>query len=257
MIYIVNKNIEHDFIKTILDILKIENSYIELDLDEVDNLINNSEYDGIFLPFTFNEYLKKHFEKEYNKLFNCSDFITYFDGKHIIKNSVYLGIKEFIKNENLSLDKKTVLILGSSNIAISLYNAIKDVGNPVVYISTITDELDTKLRVGDRKIRKIEIMNLLKSDFIINTTELGNSKAINTSMLEGVNIIPTQYAIDLLVLPLKTSFLRKYELDNSKIYTGLYILIYRVLAVLGYKSFEKVNEIYNKIIEGGINFNEL
>lgn len=257
MIYIVNKNIEHDFIKIILDILNIENRVVELDIVEIENLINNDEYDGIFLPLDFGEYFNKNFEKEYNKLFNYTDFITKTENKIKLKNSMYLGMKEFLKNENLTLHKKTLLLLGSSNVSISVYNAIKDVNDPTVYICTITDELDTKLRVGDRKIRKIEIMNLSKSDYIINTTELGNSKAINTSMLEEVNIIPTEYAIDLLLLPLKTSFLRKYELKDSKIYTGLYILIYRVLSILGYTSFEKVNEIYNKIIERGINFNEL
>lgn len=253
MVYIIDKSIEHDFIEEILKILEIEYKYIDLDLEEFSDLASKKEYDGIFLPYSFNEYFSNNHERAFNKIYNCCDYISTKEGNIILKNSLYLGVSKFLEIEKLDLEQKTVLILGSCKKAISIYNAIKDVSNPVVYISTITDELDTKLRVGDRKIRKIEIMNILKSDFIINTTELGNCKAINTSMIEGSNMIPTHYAMDLLVYPLKTSFLSKYELKGAKIYEGLYLLIYRTLAVLGYKDFSKVYEIYNKIVERKIN----
>lgn len=257
MIYIINNSIEHDLIKQILQYLNIEYCYLNYDLYEVEQLINSKEYKGIFLPFSYDTYFQNNFKKMYNKAYNCVDYISNENNKLLIKNSIYEGFKNFVLNENLNLESKTVLILGSSKQAISVYNAIKDVSNPVVYISTITDELDTKLRVGDRKIRKIEIKNLLKSNYIINTTELGNLKAINTSMLENQNIIPSNYAIDLLCMPLKTSFLKKYEIQNSIIYNGLYLLIYRVLSVIGDFSFSEVKNIYNGILEKGVEINEL
>lgn len=250
MVYIVNKNDEHELISMILDYLNIEYTYCEKTTEEVLDLIESKQYEGIFLDNNYKDYLKRNYKKTYYRLYKYINYISLEkNGEINPRNTIYEGFKEFLLDEKFDISQKTILILGSTKQAISIYNALKDISDPVVYIATITDELDIKLRPGDRKIRKIEIVNLLKADYIINATEMGNVKAINTCMLEGVNLIPTNYVFDLIPYPFKTSLLRKYELKGAKVYSGLILLIYRVLKSINCDDYSQVSKIYDYILE--------
>ncbi|MDK9582115.1 hypothetical protein QQA44_04630 [Sneathia vaginalis] len=48
MVYIVNKNDEHELISMILDYLNIEYTYCEKTTEEVLDLIESKQYEGIF-----------------------------------------------------------------------------------------------------------------------------------------------------------------------------------------------------------------
>lgn len=252
MIYIINKNIEHDLIEKILEYLNISFEYIELNEAELDNLIKSKNYTGLFLAAEFSEYLKKIFPKKYSKLFKNLDYIYLKDDEIIQTNIEYYSFINFIKQEGLILDSKRILLLGSSKHAISVYNALKSEQKPIVFISTITVESDTKLFAGDRKIKKIEISNLSSVDYIINTTELGNIKCINSCMIDRNFHVDAKVVIDLLVYPIKTNLLRQYEIKNSKIYSGLYLLIYKVIYALNINdlniSYKKVHEIFDYLV---------
>ncbi|WP_277284251.1 hypothetical protein [Sneathia sanguinegens] len=64
--------------------------------------------------------------------------------------------------------------------------------------------------------------------------------------------VDAKVVIDLLVYPIKTNLLRQYEIKNSKIYSGLYLLIYKVIYALNINdlniSYKKVHEIFDYLV---------
>ena len=63
MVYIVNKNDEHELISMILDYLNIEYTYCEKTTEEVLDLIESKQYEGIFLDNNYKDYLKRNYKK--------------------------------------------------------------------------------------------------------------------------------------------------------------------------------------------------
>ncbi|MDK9581023.1 hypothetical protein QQA45_05880 [Sneathia sanguinegens] len=64
--------------------------------------------------------------------------------------------------------------------------------------------------------------------------------------------VDAKVVIDLLVYPIKTNLLRQYEIKNSKIYSGLYLLIYKVIYALNINdlniSYKRVHEIFEYLV---------
>jgi len=71
MVYIVNKNDEHELISMILDYLNIEYTYCEKTTEEVLDLIESKQYEGIFLDNNYKDYLKSRwfYEKTVARVF--------------------------------------------------------------------------------------------------------------------------------------------------------------------------------------------
>lgn len=255
MIYILDivelENNKKDIIEKILDILNIEYKKLYICQDKLEQFISSKEYGAVFLSLAYSETLKKIFKKDFSK-YEGIDYIINDNDNIKVYSLLYKAFKNLIINKNIDFNNKTILILGSSKESKTIYEAIKNISNPTIYIASITEEVDNKLRAGDRKIRKIEISNLNYVDCIINTTELGNNGNINSSMLDDKNLLDSKMAIDLIYSPSKTKLLRYYEMNNAVVYSGLLIKIYEIIYALSkyYKKdmYDKVDEIYNKII---------
>ena len=253
MIYIAGLNLEYDNISKILNLLNIEYTKTEKNTEEIETFLKEDEYDAVFLSLSYDNLLKDMYNKDYRK-YDGIDFRYKNENIYINDNTLLKGFTQFLKYENIDLSKKTVLLLGSSKESKVVYKAIKDLYDATVYVASITEETNYKLRAGDRKIKKVEMYNLSYCDYIINTTELGNINSLNSTMLDSKNEIEASNVIDLISNPHKTLLLRQYEIKGANIYSGLRILVYQVLYALSviYKNEEymkRVDEIYNKLIE--------
>ncbi|WP_068267690.1 Rossmann-fold NAD(P)-binding domain-containing protein [Caviibacter abscessus] len=249
MIYIVDVDLTNNIQKYIFDKLNIDYKLYEPSYSELDDLINSDNYTGILFGLGFREYLENKYKQEFQKnkgidlIYKKNDNITFY-------NSLYEGLSRFFDDMNVNLNNKTTVILGSSYTSRVVYEVIKDKFLSTVYIASITKEVNKKLRPGDIRIKKVEIMNLEKVDFIINTTELGNINQENYCLLDNEKEVPSREVLDMVYYPVKTTFIRKYENKGSKIYSGLNVIIYQTLYAIckitnKYEYFEKFDEVYD------------
>lgn len=234
MIYIFDLNFKYDVLGIIFDYLKVKYSLVECDFDEINDLKNKY--------FSSPKIISRNFEK--------SNILE-------IKNETfdldYESFKIFMENEKLNFNEKSILLLGSQTRAVNIYKAIKDVFDAKVYIASITEDQDIKLKVGDRKIKKVEIEKMKRADVIINTTYLGARNAENTCMLTDSSFIDAEIVIDINEKPIKTTLLRRYELMGAKIYPGILIEIYKCLYILSKiedkNYYNLAHEIYDNVLE--------
>ncbi|WP_067142629.1 Rossmann-fold NAD(P)-binding domain-containing protein [Oceanivirga salmonicida] len=207
MIYIVEQYPSFDILEKFLKEKSLKYTKLNISIDELNELIESKKYRAIFIS------------SEYE---NMSNFIYIKDGEIIKENLLYNAFSNFLEKNNIDMNDKRVLLLGSSENSRMVYKVLKDKYNLTVFIASITEE-PMNLGVGDRRIKKVEITNMKSADFIINTTHLGMENAENTCMLENNNVIKCKNVIDLIFKPEKTSLLLKYEIKGAKIYNGLEI----------------------------------
>lgn len=250
MIYIYEYELYNSIIPCILKELGIEYNINESDNEELVNLINSKDFEAIFLSDYYSCVLENLDYKKYKQnLF--LDFIYQKDNEIIFENLEYLAMKQFLYILDFDFNDKTILLLGSNRKTQLIYKVLKEISNCKIFICSITEEY-SKLQPGDRKIKKIEIKNLEKVDCIINATNLGSKNQENECMLEGDNIIKSDFLIDLVYSPIKTTLQRKYETKfNIKTTSGLGICIYRCLIALSLikniSFVDKYDIIYKKI----------
>lgn len=228
MIYIVDVDLTNNLQRYIFDKLNIEYKLYEPSYAELDELINSLDYKGILFGLGFREYLEDRYKQEFLQ-YKGIDLIYKKENDILINNCLYNGLRLFFERKNINLDNKTTLILGSSYTSRVVYEVIKDKFSSTVYIASITEEINKKLRPGDIRIKKVEIANLENVDFIVNTTELGNLNQENYCLLDGQNEITSKKVLDMVYYPVKTPFIRKYENRGSAVYLGLEVLVYQTI----------------------------
>lgn len=212
MIYIVSKERKFKILETILKSKNKQYEYLNINEKEFKDLVYSKNYGAIFVSTEYQDYL----EEKKDLIYIEKDEIKFVD-------LLYLGFIKFLERNNIDMESKRVLLLGSNKKARSIYRALKDKFNNVtVFIATISEDL-MDLEAKDRRIKKVEIKNMGQADFIINTTTLGNYGEENSSMLENENLIKSSNVIDLIYEPVETSLLLKYKVAGSKIYNGLEI----------------------------------
>lgn len=247
MITFIEKNDSFIYEKYILNCLNIEYISISLSDEEFLNKLSNKDLDNVFIDEEYIEIAKKYFSSK-----KRVDFFKLKNGEYVLYDSMYEGFKKFLKVEKIDLNQKRVLLLGSNDIAQSIYYAMRDLFDPSIYVATITENY-FNLKTGDRKIKKIEIANMQTANFIINTSPMGIRNAENTCMLEDKNMISAFMVADIITQPFKTTLLMKYELRGSKVFTGTLIKCYTIFSLLNIMDYEDVDNrislVYNKIVD--------
>ncbi|VWL85724.1 Rossmann-fold NAD(P)-binding domain-containing protein [Oceanivirga miroungae] len=212
MIYIVSKERKFNVLENILKNKNKEYEYLNISEKEFEDLVNSKNYEAIFVSKEYQDCLD---EKK--------DLIYVKNGEIKYTELLYIGFSKFLDRNNINMNEKRVLLLGSNKKARTIYRVLKDKYEKVtVFIATISEEL-MDLEAGDRRIKKVEIKNMKQSDFIINATTLGNVGEENSSMLEKENEVRSYNIIDLIYEPKETALLLKYKVKGARIYGGLEI----------------------------------
>lgn len=165
-------------------------------------------------------------------------------------NTDYLGLKKLIENNNITLENKKVLILGTGGTSKTAYVLSKDLGaKEIIKVSrTKKDNLITYEEA---------ILYHKDTEVIINTTPCGMYPNDDLVIkLDEFNNLAA--VIDVIYNPLKTKLIREANKLNIKAVNGLYMLVAQAV----YASYifinkeveeNKIDEVYQKIKKTKLN----
>ena len=196
-------------------------------LEELMNEIKNGKFNGINVTIPYKLEVIKYLDEvlEIAKKIGAVNTITLKDGKLIGDNSDYFGFLKTLELNDIDVNDKKVLVLGTGGASKAIYNALIDNGAKNIYLATIIENDPFKVRTQDRLIHYSAIGGLRDIELIVNCTPVGMYPAIDNCPLERKNFIDTNAVVDIVYNPEETVLMTKYKLKGVKVTNGLIMLI--------------------------------
>ncbi len=198
----------------LFDVYNIDSIYLSIDIDE-NNIKKFIEYSRRnFIGFNVTAPYKEVIMKYLNdidltaKNIGSVNLVKNLYGKLYGYNSDYNGFLFLLKNNNVDLNGKNVLILGTGGIAKTIIYAIKNNYNSS--ITAATRNINNK-KLGIKTIKYDDINGY---DVVINCTPVGTDPDVNMPLNES-KINDNITGIDVIYNPLETEFLRAVKNKNG------------------------------------------
>ena len=203
---------------------------IERQIDEIAQLmeeIKSGKFNGINVTIPYKVEVIKYLDEvsKIAKQIGAVNTITCKDGKLIGDNSDYFGFLKTLKINNIDVEGKKVLVLGTGGASKAIYNVLIDSGAESVYLATIEENDSFKVRTKDRLIHYSAVSGLKNIELIVNCTPVGMYPNINDCPLNDTNLIDTNAVVDIVYNPEETVLMKKYKLKGTKVANGLMMLI--------------------------------
>lgn len=160
------------------------------------------------------------------------------NGELIGYNTDYFGFMETLKCNNLEVEGKRILILGTGGAAKAIYGTLVSMGAETIYLASIEEDDKFKVRIKDYLINYVDIKNLKNIEGIVNCTPVGMYPEVDMSPLYDEGLIPVNYLIDIIYNPEETALMKKYKKTGVKTVNGLMMLVAQAI---------KSEEIWNDI----------
>lgn len=233
---LLGEKLGHSYSKEIHEIFfeltgkKASYEMIERETDEIGELlesIRNGKFNGINVTIPYKLEVIKYLDEvsETAKKIGAVNTITLRDGKLIGDNSDYFGFLKTLELNNIDVNGKKVLVLGTGGASKAIYNALVDNGAKNIYLATIIENDPFKVRTQDRLLHYSAISSLRDIELIVNCTPVGMYPAIDNCPLEKKNLIDTNAVVDIVYNPEETILMTKYKLKGVKVANGLIMLI--------------------------------
>lgn len=250
---LLGEKLGHSFSKEIHESI---NDYIykliEVKKEDLDSFMTNKKFKAINVTIPYKEivipYLSYIDEKALS--IGAVNTIVNKNNKLYGYNTDYLGLKKLITKNNIILENKKVLILGTGGTSKTAYVLSNDLSaKEVIKVS----------RKKNNEFITYEEATTIHNDanIIINTTPCGmypnDDLVINLD-----NFTKLEAIVDVIYNPLNTKLSRVAKDKNIKVVNGLYMLVAQAV----YASYifldkevqeEKIDEVYNKILNTKLN----
>ena len=250
---LLGEKLGHSFSKEIHESI---NNYIynliEVKKEDLDSFMINKNFKAINVTIPYKEmvipYLSYIDEKALS--IGAVNTIVNKNNKLYGYNTDYLGLKKLISKNNIILENKKVLILGTGGTSKTAYVLSNDLSaREVIKVS----------RKKSNEFITYEEATSIHNDanIIINTTPCGmypnDELVINLD-----NFTKLEAIVDVIYNPLNTKLSRVAKEKNIKAVNGLYMLVAQAV----YASYifidkeveeEKIDEVYNKILNSKLN----
>ena len=204
---------------------------IERQIDEIAQLMEEikiGKFNGINVTIPYKVEVIKYLDEvsKIAKQIGAVNTITCKDGKLIGDNSDYFGFLKTLKINNIDVEGKKVLVLGTGGASKAIYNVLIDSGAESVYLATIEENDSFKVRTKDRLIHYSAVSGLKNIELIWNCTPVGMYPNINDCPLNDTNLIDTNAVVDIVYNPEETVLMKKYRQKGVKVISnGLMMLI--------------------------------
>ncbi len=211
--------------KAILKHLDVIGNYgvLEYDKAEVPNIVQRLKklsYSGVNVTIPYKTDIMRYLDEisvEAMKI-GAINTISFLDDKTVGYNTDYFGFGMLLKHNNIDVEEKKALILGTGGAsrAVVQYlidNKIKDVQFASTNVEGSKIKYPNYCVCGYDKLKQLE-----KMDIVINCTPVGMFNDIDCLDKFGV-------AVDLIYNPLETTFLRQAKNLGLKTANGLYMLV--------------------------------
>ena len=151
--------------------------------------------------------------------------VAYKNGELGGYNTDYYGFWETMKVNNLEVEGKRILILGTGGAAKAIYGTLTALNVDTVYLASIEKDDRFKIRNKDNIINYVDIKNLENIEGIINCTPVGMYPQVDNLPLANDSFIPVKYLIDVIYNPEETALMEKYASMGVKTINGLMMLV--------------------------------
>ena len=233
---LLGEKLGHSYSKEIHEIFfeltgkKASYEMIEREIDGIEELlknVRNGQFNGINVTIPYKVEVIKYLDEvsEIAKKIGAVNTITLKDGKLIGDNSDYFGFLKTLKLNDIDVNGKKVLVLGTGGASKAIYNVLVDSGAENIYLATIIEDDPFNVRTQDRLIHYSAIAGLRGIELIVNCTPIGMYPAVDNCPLEEKNMINVNAVIDIVYNPEETVLMKQYKLRGVKVANGLTMLI--------------------------------
>lgn len=137
------------------------------------------------------------------------------NGKLIGENTDYIGFRFMLREKNIDVRNRKILVLGSGGTSLTVRHALSDMGASDITVVSRTGETDYR-NVYDR---------FPDAEIIVNTTPVGMFPDNGSCPIDTERFKNLYAAADVVYNPLKTEFLRRAEEKGALIAGGLNMLV--------------------------------
>ena len=227
---------------TIMKQLKINATYEKINLlpNQIKNFVNTNIYNGYNVTIPYKNTIIKNLR--YLDI-NAKD-ITAVNCVHNSKgyNTDWIGFSHSLKQNEIDLEGKSCLIIGSGGAAYAIAFAL--IKGNAGSISVENRNLENKIKLERWIAKRLKAKIDINPEIIINCTPLGMGR-YKYKMPSKIKIRNKHIVIDTIYNPLKTQWLRYCETIGAKTISGLDMLIFQGIASLNIWLGEDVDEYIN------------
>ncbi|MCT4584251.1 MAG: shikimate dehydrogenase [Peptostreptococcaceae bacterium] len=251
-----------------LEIVAKNYAYLAFDVkDNLDKVINGLKYmniKGLNITIPYKEEVIGYIDEldELSNMMKSVNTIKFDNGKIKGFNTDGLGFYMSLKDEDIDLKNKNILILGAGGAARGIAFALSFKENSNIDIvnrnykkaQALVLDLRSNFKDKEFKFNAISNLNLKNSkyDIVINTTSLGMYPNENKTPILIDGFKSTCVFCDIVYKPHETLFLKEAKKKNHKIIYGINMLIYQALLAqeiwFDYK-FEDINLVKEGILK--------
>ncbi|NME82903.1 shikimate dehydrogenase [Clostridium sp. SM-530-WT-3G] len=239
----------------VFSLLNIKGAYKKFEVEK-DDLCKVAEslrvlkIKGTNVTIPYKQDIMKYLDEisEEAKNIGAINTINFKDNKLYGYNTDYYGFGTIIDKNNLNVNNKIVMVLGTGGASKAVVTYLLDKGVTKVYLISRSERKESGYEDSRVECRTYEAIKDLKGYAIVNTTPVGMYPHIDVSPVEEDVIQNFDVLIDIIYNPRKTKFLDIGEKLNKKICGGLEMLVGQAIKSEEIWQEMKIsNEIFDKV----------
>ena len=161
-------------------------------------------------------------------------------------NTDVSGFEYSIKDLNINMNNKKVLIIGAGGVVSSILFALNKMSLNKIFITNRTRKKAEDLKKFFKNLIIVEWGDIPDFDMVINATSVGLNE--NDQLELNLSKIKNKFFYDIIYNPPKTNFLKNAEVLGNKIENGKKMFIYQAAAA--FKIWHNIQpEINNKVFK--------
>lgn len=192
----------------------------EHEIDNFKNYMFENSIEGVNITVPYKKAFldKLDFISDEAKEIGAINLLYIKENKFYGDNTDYYGFKQTLLTNQIEPSGKKIAIIGRGGASASVYKVLKDMGAE-----------DIAFYFRKDKLSKIEFLEDMTGDIIINTTPVGMYPNIEDNIVDEQILKKFNIAIDLIYNPLETKFLEIARKNGLKTVNGMEMLIGQAL----------------------------
>ena len=223
----------------------------KLNDDDLEKLIfemRENNLDGINVTVPFKKKIIPYLDELSKEAKETESVNTIFLNDDKIKghNTDVSGFEYSIKDLNINMSNKKVLIIGAGGVVSSILFALNKMSLHKIFVTNRTREKVEDLKKFFKNLIIVEWGDIPDFDVVINATSIGLNK--NDQLELNLSEVKNKFFYDIIYNPPKTNFLKNAEVLGNKIENGKKMFIYQAAAA--FKIWHNIQpEINNEVLK--------
>ncbi|MBQ3922180.1 MAG: hypothetical protein II707_02705, partial [Spirochaetales bacterium] len=202
----------------------------EIASDDIDAFMKSKDFRGINVTIPYKQTVIPYLDciSDRAKKIGAVNTIVNRGGRLFGDNTDYIGLKSLIERNDILINGKKVLILGTGGTSKTAYTVVSDMGAAsVCKVSrhAENDETDVKVITYDEAVRDYS-----DTQIIINTTPVGMFPKNENVPINIEDFPKLEGVVDVIYNPLVTRLVRNAKARKIKATNGLYMLVKQAVA---------------------------